>query len=88
MASTPVERAAPRGERLKDQQQADRLQTVGAQKRMTRLGNVVRERVDQPDGDDGQQAEDEEHRWQEKCARRLAEPAQIHEGDEGEEPEA
>ena len=57
----PGERAAPRGERLEDQQQADDLQTVSTQERMTGLWNIEGQRVDQADGDNGQQAEDEQH---------------------------
>src|ERR1039458_9797489 len=45
----PGERAAPRGERLEDQQQADDLQTVSTQERMTGLWNIEGQRVDQAD---------------------------------------
>ena len=47
------ERAATGREGLEHQQHADRLEPVGGQEGVTGLGRVERQRVDQPDGDDG-----------------------------------
>src|SRR5450756_2796144 len=52
------ERATTGGERLQHQQHTYRLQPVGSQQGVTGLGRIQRQGMDQPDGDDDEQAND------------------------------
>ena len=80
--------AATGREGLEDEQDGHRLQAVRGDLRRPRLGLVEPERVDEADGDDGQEPDDEQHRRQEEGAGRLPKAAQVEHGDEEEDPQA
>ncbi len=88
MASTPVERAAPRREGLEDQQERHSLEPGGGYLGRPELRLADAQGVDQPDHDDGEQPHDEHHGRQQEGPGGLAQAAQVEHGDEGEDGQA
>ncbi len=60
MASTPVERAAPGREGAQDEEDGHRLEAARRELGLTHWRLVQPQGVDEPDRDDGEQAEDED----------------------------
>jgi hypothetical protein len=84
----PGQCAAACGERLQQQQQAQRLHRACGQQRAAQWRGVQRQRVDQADGEDGEQPDDENHSGQQKRPRRITKTAQVDQGDHGENSQA
>ena len=88
MASTPVSALHPAEKALRTSRNVTALSPVVGSLGRAELRLVEPERVDEADGDDGQQADDEEQGRQQEGPSRLAEAAQVEHHDEEEDPEA
>ena len=82
------QRAASGRESLEDEQERDRLEPGGRQLGGSRQGLPETERVNEADGDDGQQSDDEHHRRQQEGPGGLAEAAEVEDRDDEQDAEA
>ena len=88
IASTPVSALHPAEKAFRTSSTLTASSGTRGQQRTAGQWGVQGQRVDQADDDDGQQADDEDHRGQQERPGRLPQAAQVEHGDNGEDAQA